>query len=66
MLYFSISRKKTDQPSMGMEVQMKELVFVGERPLGSLMFAVKQVCVIRQTFIVADVFIQGVSIITWT
>ena len=51
---------------MGMEVQMKELVLVGDRPLGSLMFAVKQVCVIGQTFIVTDVFIQGVPIKTWT
>lgn len=43
---------------------MKELVFVRERPLGPLMVAVHKLCVIGQAFIVTDVLVQGVSIVS--
>ena len=43
---------------------MKELVFMRERPLGPLMVAVNKLCVIGQAFIVTDVLVQGVSIVS--
>lgn len=35
-----------------------------ERPLGPLMIAVHKLCVVGQAFIVTDVFIQGISIVS--
>lgn len=36
---------------------MKKPVFMRERPLGPLMFAVHKLCVIREAFIVTDVLV---------
>lgn len=43
---------------------MKELVFVRERPLGPLMLAVHKLCVVGQAFIVTDVLVQGIPIVS--
>lgn len=43
---------------------MKELVFRRERPLGPLMVAVHKLCVVGQAFIVTDVLVQGISIMS--
>ncbi len=43
---------------------MQKLVFMRERPLGPLMLAVHKLCVIGQAFIVTDVLVQGVSIVS--
>lgn len=43
---------------------MKELVLMRECPLGSLMLAVHKLCVIGQTFIVTDVLVQRVSVMS--
>lgn len=43
---------------------MQVLVFMRECPLGPLMLAVHKLCVIGQAFIVADVLVQGVSIVS--
>lgn len=43
---------------------MQVLVFMRECPLGPLMLAVHKLCVIGQAFIVADVLVQGISIVS--
>lgn len=43
---------------------MKELVLMRERPLGPLMLAVHKLCVIGQTFIVTDVLVQRISVVS--
>lgn len=43
---------------------MKKLVFMRERPLSPLMVAVHKLCVVGQAFIVTDVLVQGISIVS--
>lgn len=43
---------------------MKKLVFVSQRPLGPLMLAVHQLCVIGQALIVKDVLVQRISVVS--
>lgn len=43
---------------------MEELVFVGKRPLGPLMLAVHELCVVGQALIVTDVLVQRISVVS--
>lgn len=53
-----------DKPSVSVKLQMEELVLVSQRPLGPLMLAVHQLCVIGQALIVKDVLVQRVSVVS--
>jgi len=44
---------------------MKKLVFVRECPLDPLMLAVYKLCVVGQAFIVADILVQRIPIVSW-
>lgn len=54
---------ETDKPSVSVKLQMEKLVLVSQRPLGPLMLAVHQLCVIGQALIVKDVLVQRVSVV---
>lgn len=43
---------------------MKKLVFVRERPLGPLVVVVNELCVVGEAFIVADVLVQRIPIVS--
>lgn len=43
---------------------MKKLVFMRECPLGPLMLAMHKLCVVGQAFIVTDVLVQRISVVS--
>lgn len=55
---------KENKPSVSVELQVKEAVLVRNRSLSPLMSVVHQVCVVGQSLIVPDVFVQRVAIVT--